>query len=285
MTILQGRSWRLEIGKILIESITGANGTPGNRSLDFEFSISRDKTPNPNSAEFVIYNLNPAHRAELVQDDVPVRFSAGYRNSMDLLFYGELRHATFEGRGDIKTIISSGDSDSKIVESMVSKSFARGTLVKDVVESLLDSIGAKKANWEAFGSSYKTISGLQLPNGLALRGSSSKILTEMCQSMGFEWCIIDGEFQIRPVGESAGEGPLITPATGLEGSPQQEKRGKDKTKSIVSFKCRLMPKVLPGFQVRVEHRDTKQNILLTETRHYGATFSNDWSIDAKGEVQ
>jgi hypothetical protein len=280
MSNVFGRSWRLEIGSIKIESISKGDGSIGPESLRVTFSIEREKTHDPNKAEFAIYNLSPDHRRDLANGELTVRFMAGYGSALDLMFFGVLRGSGSQDdeSGNKITTVTAGDGDSKIVNSRVAKSFAKGTLIRNVVQALVDNMGIKPGNLSTFSPLF-SLGGPTLSRPIALHGVTSEVLADFCRSIGYEYCVIDDALQIRPTGMPAGTGPLLSASTGLVGSPQRDQKSK------VTFQCRLMPGVLPGLAVTLASAHVSGVALLEKTRHYGDTHGADWTIDAEGTLK
>lgn len=279
MTTLDGRSWELKIGELSYSSVSKF-GSPGPTSLQVEFSIDRDKSASPNTAEFVVYNLSPEHQDLLGSDEQTLLFSAGYQDSQETLFLGIVERARTEKvDGTYKTRLQAGDGTSKIVESRVSKSFARGTLVAEVVRTLVKSLQIGEGNLPILAPTLALTSGSLLPHALTLHGSAATGLTEICNSLGCSWSIQNGVFQIQKNGVPVGLGPLVTPDTGLIGSPQSE------PKNVVTFQTLLVPGIFPGQYVFLKSAKRSGTVEVTQTRHYGATLGPQWQIDVKGVMQ
>jgi hypothetical protein len=275
---LDRRSYRLEIGDLKIESISTA-ASYGPPSLAFEFSIERKESPDPNSAEFVIENLNEEHRSILSKDEQTVRFAAGYQDSLEILFFGVVRRAvSWKEQATTYTRVQAGDADSKIVTSKVSKSFAKGAMVSSVLEEIVKSMGVKPGNLAAMKMLAKTSAGSTLPHGLCLNGDAAANMSALCASLGIVWSVQNDVLQLRLASVPAGSGPLLSATTGLIGAPQME------PKNVITWQSLLIPGCVPGNSVSIKSGPFTGTAIIDQTRHFGHTHGNDWLIDCKGKA-
>lgn len=79
------RQYRLAAGK------AGSQGFEiggDSRPLHISFSVEKADTDSANTAKVSLWNLSPAHKAELNKDDCVVALRAGYGSVMPLIFAG-----------------------------------------------------------------------------------------------------------------------------------------------------------------------------------------------------
>jgi len=269
------RSFRLDVGSIRVESTSGA------LALRVAFSVDRDKTATPNNAEVAIWNLNPDHRAELEQaKNVTVRVEAGYQDQISQIFFGALRKAETIVEGpDYITRVSGGDGEDKLKFATISKTFAKGTSVRDVLFTLIDRLTIGRGNADRLALLSFENFGTKLEKPLTVAGPVVEELARFARSLGLEWSIQDGTFQIVKIGEPSniGQGPKISPATGLIGSPRIDSEGK------VQGRALILPDLLPGTRFRLESQATTGNFVCEKTRHFGDSRATEWYVDFLGK--
>lgn len=270
------RSFVLEIGDKKIESLSGAT------SLRCAFSVERDKTPEPNNAEVAIWNLNKESRQSLEEsaEGVTSRLEVGYQDAVQQVFFGILRKVeTIREGADWITHASAGDGEDRIITSRVHKSFARDTLIKDVLRELVKSLELGEGNLHTIPAPAFLKNGGKLSAPYAVSGPADHELTEFTRSIGLEWSVQDGEVQLTEVGKPATGlivGPLISPDTGLIGSPRLDTKGK------VLGTALILPDLVPGAAFQLQSERITGQFLAEKTRHYGDTDAQEWYVDFKG---
>jgi hypothetical protein len=215
---------------------------------------------------------------------VTVRLEVGYGENLGQIFFGVLRKVSSWRAGpNWLTQISGGDAEHSIATAKLSKTFVKGTPIASVVKELVQALPGVGA-----GSLTNTLAALQttgylnggtkLQRALTVHGDAATALEQLMRSCGFEWHISDGAFYAAPVGEPTlqGDGPLLTPETGLLDVPQIDKNGKLIAKAL------LNPDLLPGRVFRVESSRVKGNFLAQKTQHKGDTTGRDWTVEVVG---
>lgn len=216
-------------------------------------------------------------------DGVTVRIEAGYGEHVGQIFFGVLRKVSSWKQGpDWLTQISGGDAERSITTAKISKTFVAGTPITSVVRELVGTLGVGKGGLDntlnALSVTGLLTGGRTLQKALTMHGDSATELEQLMRSCGFEWSIADGAFYAGPVGTPTfpGEGPLLTPDTGLLDTPQIDKNGKLVGKAL------LNADLLPGRVFRVESSRVTGNFLCTKTQHKGSSNGPDWEVEFVG---
>jgi hypothetical protein len=246
--------------------------------LHMSFEIVKSLKPKtPNTAELHVINLNPDHRKQLQElEKVYVSVEAGYETGTSLIFRGDLRDvvSTREGADWITTITS--DSGRRARKKRIMKSFAPGASVGEVLQSAAKAMGLRLGNTATKTVTAK-IKGTQADkffNGYALAGAVSDELDRLARSSGLEWSIQDDELQFLDDGTPLAElGIVLTPETGLIGSPERGNKG------VMTARCLIIPDVYPGRRVQIVSEHVKGVYRVETTKHRGSTFDKDWYID------
>jgi hypothetical protein len=268
-------------------------------SLDMRFRVSRTLRPEPDTLELQVWNLNEDHRAQLQRhgtatnaaNPVQVRLEAGYRpdqlrtgtaaaldaigatQSLPLLFGGDVREiwSTREGP-DWITTFTAGDGDAA-ASARVNKAFGPGTPLRFAIEQVVSELGlglgqlpTEIANATLFGG------GPQFASGVVLSGHGFTQLTRLLTSAGYSWTVQDNEIVVVKRGSSFGTAVLLTPETGLIGSPAPTNDGR------VSAQALLQPDLVPGRQVEFGARHVKGHYLVESAQYVGETAGQEWYV-------
>lgn len=267
MTRLFGRSYELQVDELR---------TSG---LDVAFDVERTLRRRPNRAEIKVWNLTADHRRQLERLErghVFVRLEAGYEDDRGrgLIFEGELSEARSKRAGaDIVTTVKSRDGHAAH-GARVSSSHTPGTSLRSVFSTLANAMGVGEGNLDEILSTA-TMGGITaFDGGVTLSGGAGDELDRLCDSADLEWSIQDGALQVLPRGRAlAREAVLLSPDTGLLGSPSVDDHGKLELSTL------LIPQIVPGCLVRVES-DEHEGTYRVEKAHYkGDTKSDQWGIE------
>lgn len=246
--------------------------------FDIRFEIAKSlSAKSPNSAELRVYNLNADHRKQLQElERVYVSVEAGYASGTSLLFRGDLRDVV-SGReeADWVTTITS-DSGRRARKQRLVKSFAPGSTVGDVLGAAAKAMGVRLGNTAQRTVAAK-IAGTQASrffNGYALAGAIDEELDRLARSCNLEWSIQDDELQFLDYGAPLAQlAVLLTPETGLLGSPEPGNKG------IVEARCLIIPDLYPGRRVEVRAEHVRGLFRVETTKHVGSTFGDEWYVD------
>jgi len=257
--------------------IGGGNdaGTPGLRIVA---KISKSNQKEPNTGEITIYNLAPTTRSQLQQKGLRVLVEAGYQAAgLARIFLGDSRTTDHKRDGaDLITLIKCGDGERALRYARASASFAAGATVAQVVQHCADAMGLGLGNV-----------GVQLPNlqrvlfhGWTAHGAAASELERVLRAVGYRYSVQDGQVQILAPGQSLPTGvPLLSPQTGLIGSPEMgspEKAGKP---TALKFRSLLRTDVRPGGRVHLRSERYNAIFSLRKVVHTIDTMGGDWYTD------
>lgn len=281
------RAYRIVVGDVDINALDGV----GPNTLRIAFQVERDHTRHPSNAEVAVWGMSPAHREALAKlTTVPVRIEAGYADDAGVIFQGDLRSARTKREGpDLVTRVSAGDGESKIRTARISRTFARGTPVGDVIGQLGKALGVSPGNLEQFRGARLANGGRTLTRALTLTGSVFDELERVCRSAGLDWSVQSGALQLRTVGAPVGSelGPLLRRDTGLIGDPETEraqetKDGILKGQTIVTGQCLMRADLVPGRSFRVEHANHTGNLVCRASVAEGDSHGDSWFTNFTG---
>lgn len=243
--------------------------------LDVEFTVELDAA-NLGKAEIKIYNLNGTHRKRLEDSkSVDVELLAGYSgHALDRLFLGTLRDVFSEHVDtDWVTTLRSGDGD-KAGSVRINRSYTPGTsysqMWKDVVGTFRDKISPGNA-LKAFGSG-DFLGGIeQALHGDVLQGDAMKELRRLATKAGLEFSIQDNEFVVVPIGQALATSAIVlSPNTGLIGSPKKAPKGELRVKALI------VPGLRPRRQVDIRSEQAHGMYVVRKCKYTADTAGGDW---------
>ena len=268
---LFGRYFRLILGTIDV-----------NQSLRCTFNVTRTVGPTPNKAEIAISNLSAASIAQIEQAIVlPVQLDAGYQQGHQTLFLGDLRASGTikEDDGSWTTTIRSGDGETAIRTSRVSKSVAKGAPPDSLFRAVALSVGVDPGNIDEAAALVKSRFGGNnpFPFGTVVTGSAARELSNLCRTFGLEWSIQNGKLQFTERGKpTKGAAVLLSEATGMVGFPSVDAKG---TLLVTSL---LNPDLAPGKLLVLESARLKGGYRIEECSYGGDTHStSNWTVAVK----
>jgi len=251
-----------------------SDGTP--EALRVNASIQKTLMGMPDPSKIDIYNLSEATRNAMRNSLTEITLEAGWRNSeLHKVFKGSVLSVQSQRSGpDIVTSVTALPGLGAIAQAAVTKTYAAGMPVRDVVRD----IGEQITGIEVKAQMLKDIPGVIGKGGWSFAGSAKDALTELANEYGFSWSVDDN--LLMAVGDTAkfdgmieldGEsGALINVAPMLQG-PMQLQTG-------VSINAIYAPGVIPGTTVRV--KSTIAGALSGDYRIHTARYNLDCYSDS-----
>lgn len=259
------RAWRIQVGSLDVST------------LACSFKASRTLSGYAGTCELVIRNLSEEHRQEIIHAPRRRTFleiQAGYREGMSSIFRGDLRKAIPVREGtDWLVKVTGGDGEHAMRNARVSRGFASGTRLQEVVTHIAEAMGV------GIGNTVQALRGAQLGSlddvfheGTVLYGSAAAELTRLTAAAGLTWSIQDSVLQILPRGGAlAREAILLSPATGLIGAPEVVNR------RTLTVKALLIPGLVPGQQIVLDSAVAQGAWRISHADYAGDTHSADWT--------
>lgn len=279
--VVTGGKERLESQGIAIED------------LRVSFKVRKTSKKEPNTAEIQVYNLSEDTRASLQKKHIAVILEAGYAGALAQLYSGDSRYIDQVMEGpDWVTKIQCGTGERAFQYRRVNMSFSQGTRVVDVIARVAEALGFPVRGLENLESLTE-----RFLTGYVSAGKVANELDHLLKSRGFEWSIQDGQLQILPVGGATADSAiLLTPETGLIGSPEHGNPEKkipanqidpsaggfnlNATKvtgpAVLKVKSLIQPGFRPGRIVEVRARGIQGQFRIQTVEHSGDTHGAEW---------
>lgn len=277
--------------EVTVQTGSGAATVPAKRwtfdgtktGLHIEFDIEQSIESTQNKAKVTLWNLNEASRAALDSQKNPrLILEAGYVDTIAMLFKGHAHHCTSE-RQDAgwKTTIEALDG-TQALSGIVSAALAPGAKPGQVIAKVLDQLGvpAQRAKTRALSGAFDGTIGTYI-NGFSMLGSAKDVLDRLGRALGFDWYFENGTLEILLPNETAPEeAPLLSPASGLIGSPSHVY---DKAKKAVVTKAKsvLNPRLRVGRRLMIQSAELSGVFKIINTKHVGDTHGDSWASEVE----
>lgn len=277
------RKVRAEFNGGLVINPGGLEGA----QLRIEFSISKSISSSANTADIKLFNLTESNRNSMGKEFDEVTLEAGYMppnggGNVGIIFKGAVRDVLHEkdGNGNIITTISCGDGDKALRKATTSKSYPKGTLVKDVVEDLykeMEKQGVSKGEWKL----PEAMENKKFKRPYAVCGSCSREMDTIGRGNGFYWSLQDQTMEIIPGDGAINSIVLLTPQTGLIGTPAITDNG-------VKVTALLNPEIRPNRQVKIESDTLSMNAAggtyrVSDVTYSGNNMDGEFQVSLSGE--
>ena len=264
-----GQLWQRKVNAIF-----GIKGEDGNKVSGLRVTFDIEKTPEStaNTAKISIYNLNENNRDLLKNKEALfIILEVGYGDDIDQLWVGDIKRSSTGRQGpDFVTSIESEDGGQAIREARIDKSYAPGVNIKTIIGDVANTL--KEAGGVAVGT-LSRVSDEISQNGFTASGISKVILDDLAEKQGLEWSIQDNEVQFLDPDQDTGEEVvLLTPETGLIGSPISREKG-------IEFKALIQTtKIRPGRPVKIQSRQFDGLYRVNKAKYQGDTHDKTWYI-------
>lgn len=245
------------------------------------FDVQKTSKKTLNQLTLTVYNLSEETRKKVSQGETVVELVAGYEPSPEVIFSGDVLLVTHTKVGtEWQTKFVSTDGLRKKQTSRVSKSFAPGTNVKDVIAELAKSTGFDLGNVIDEVKKGNIKKGIEsFVNGFVSAGSATDEFDKVLKSYGYNWSVQDGAIQVMAPGEFVGNDVVVLNASsGLIGSPEVENDAKLKCKALIQ------QRFVPGRAVKLESLAFDGVYRIEETKYVGDTHGNDWYAEMTLEL-
>jgi hypothetical protein len=260
-------------------------------ALKCTFEIEKKAIQAINYADVTIYNLNESDQQAVIQEGMRVIVQAGYTNgAYGKIYDGEVFQPLFDRENvtDYKLTLHCIDGDSSMHGNFVSYCASRGYDQRTV----LSAIAAHSRNPIPMGTITPGLKTTKAPRGKTVFGDPRDVFRKVSQDNNANFYMNDGQLEVMKITDvPQGQAVVISPATGLVGTPQQIDYG-------FSFRCLLNPNIKitnPCMMVKIDNSSIRQEKIIQGqpvsmldadmvgivigVRYIGDTRGNDWYCD------
>lgn len=255
------------------------------QGLRLKFKGERSLKVDPNTLDLHIYNLSVTSRARMQTKGAQIVLVAGYVGSSEVVFSGQARTIDHLRVGpDWDTHVQCGDGEVACRRSISSFSFGPGTKWKDVVAKLAGDLKVKTG--DAIGKLTRgDLNGAidTFAQGYTANGPTVRELDRVMKAAGLEWSVQDGKLQILKAKKTTDETAIVlSPASGLLGSPDHGAPEKGGFPSLLKAKSLLQAGLRPGRSMKIESSSIRGFYRVEKVTHEGDTHGGEWysSVEA-----
>lgn len=249
------------------------------------FEVTKSISSTANTADITIYNLTESHRNMMGKEFDEVQLEAGYMppdggGNVGIIFKGNIRDVSHKRNGaDIVTTISCGDGDKALRKATLSKSYPKGTPVKDVVNDLYGELakqGVTRGEWKFPDDKPTTYK-----RPYAVCGSCAREMNTIGRGQQMYWNIQNGAMEIIPGDGFIGQVAIISSDTGMIDTPTLTDNG-------CKVSALLNPEIRPNRRVQVISSIVEMNAQdgmyrVSECTYRGDNATGDFRVDITGE--
>ena len=184
--------------------------------LRVQFSFEKTDLESPNTGKISIWNLSPAHIAELERTNCIASLNAGYGSMRPLVFAGLIVHCETEDDGaDRCTTLEVEDSLVNLRDTFVTISYSGKINSKTILDDVANQMGV--AVTYSYNAEFS-----DLPNGYSYVGQARNVLTVICKTSNLVWSLQNGILQIKKPGDTMSKQVFVLSATtGMVGTPRR----------------------------------------------------------------
>lgn len=289
-----GRKWRVTISSDNGSQWVIPDKPEDGLKLHCVFRVEKFMLTQAFWAEVSMYNLNMPTQTRLIEEGDFVVIEAGYEEGpYEQLFSGSVFQPMFERENvtDYKTTLYCMDGLGLLTANISNVTLQSGYDYRSVISAMAAS--AHKAI--PLGSITSNLDSKSSPRGKTIFGEPNKYIRQLEQDNNAIGFVSDGKLNIAKIDdECSQEALVITPTTGLVGTPQQTQYG-------VNFRCLLNPSITitsPPMVVKLDQTVVRQMKArpgqyltpLDKDGFYkvigvvytGDTRGNSWYVDVSG---
>ena len=217
------------------------------RYPDYEIQFRADfaKGGDPSVAIIEIYNLS-RETEQIFKVGEKLTLRAGYQGDIGIVMAGEIRHfRAFNEGSDRVCEIEIHDTSKEYQGKEISESYVPGTTGSQILERVISRSGLERGK-------IQLVRDAVYPEGRSVDGKIRTVIEKIAKDCGAEVMIADGLIHVLPPGGWHDEAVLLTPETGLIGSPERIEDDDESSSVLWEAESLLNYRIRAGTLVQVE---------------------------------
>lgn len=243
---------------------------------DIDGSVRSYRGSKPNEGQVTIHNLSTATIAQLEKPNQVMRIEAG-TDYIGQIFIGSVAKRGVVTKNDIpnrQTTITARDGRRVYRDTRVSVAYPANVTIAQIAQDLL---GYATRQGVALGLGSEFPPGIY-PDGWAFQGQWRQALDEILQPEGYYWTIQGGViYVLSELSDVPGNVPLLSPDTGLAGSPTRTDKG-------CNLESIMNPAIIAGRATQVTSQFFNGLYRNVNVSHQFSNYGKDWKTSAQCEV-
>ena len=257
--------------------------------LRVRFEITKDLFGYPNLGDIQIFNLSRDRVTSISQEFTLIELQVGYNGALDTVFRGDIRNIVSRREGvDTITQFYAGDGERATRKAVISRTFAGGTPLKQIIKELAATFNIATAKLDGLDTTRTN------QRGQTMSGASKEALDKLADDYNFHWSIQDGELvtQDRESYDRDNSVININRSTGMIGSPTITELGAD-VRTLLNAKLnpyRAIQITTPDVDINVGNLFFRTKVptlgtglfRINKVIHTGDTRGNEWTSAITG---
>ena len=235
-----------------------ASGMSISETTEVHFRVDFDDKPEPNTAEFKLYNLSRDTISRFKRGD-SIIFNAGYEGDVGTIFVGDIiKVVTDWQETDKVTTITAGDGAGAWLNTTVNKTFKAGIRASQIIRDIIGGFGLEIGE-------IRLAEDVTYGNGRTVHGKLQQVLRQIVEDCKSRLTITNGVIMIRPPAAGTQTGFLLNSDTGLIGTPGYI----DADDADFDVECLLNQRITANSLLRIESRTARGNFRVVKGSHSG----------------
>ena len=214
---------------------------------EIQFRIDFAKGGDPDLAVIGLYNLAP-ETEQVFKHGEEMVLRAGYQEDIGIVMAGEIRHVrVFDEGADRICEIEVHDTSDAYQGAEISESYVPGTTGSQILERIISMSGLERGK-------ILLVRDAVYPEGRSVDGKIKDVIKEIAEDCGSEAHVTHGTIHVLPPGGWHDEAILLSPKTGLIGSPKRIESDDENSALLWEAESLLNYRIRAGTLVQVESK-------------------------------
>jgi len=214
---------------------------------EIQFRVDFAKGGDPDLALLELYNLAPETEQVFATGEEMI-LRAGYQGDIGIVMAGEIRHVRVFAEGADRICEVEVHDTSAAYQGMdISESYVPGTAASGILERIISMSGLERGK-------ILLVRDAVYPEGRSVDGKIKTVIEEIAEDCGSEVHVTHGTIYILPPGGWHDEAVLLSPKTGLIGSPKRIESDDENSALLWEAESLLNYRIRAGTLVQIESK-------------------------------
>jgi len=214
---------------------------------EIQFRVDFAKGGDPDLAVIELYNLAP-ETEQVFKHGEEMVLRAGYQEDIGIVMAGEIRHVrAFDEGADRICEIEVHDTSDAYQGMEISESYVPGTTGSQILERVISMSGLERGKIQLVRDAVYS-------EGRSVDGTIKDVIKKIAEDCGSEVHVTHGTIHILPPGGWHDEAVLLSPETGLIGSPKRIEDDDESSSVLWEAESLLNYRIRAGTLVQVESK-------------------------------
>lgn len=214
---------------------------------EVQFRVDFAKGGDPDLAVIELYNLAP-ETEQIFKYAEEMVLRAGYQGDTGIVLAGEIRHVrVFDEGADRICEIEVHDTSAAYQGAEISESYVPGTAASAILERVIGMSGLERGK-------IQLVRDAVYPEGRSVDGTIRSVIEKIAEDCRSEVTVADGTIHVLPRDGHYDEAVLLSPSTGLIGSPKRIESDDENSALLWEAESLLNYRIRAGTLVQIESK-------------------------------